>query len=260
MTNYNPDLHVMSLRYSVQPDERFSYDNPPPIRFESQEARFHLDAGILTCEMKIHCADVDTARKAVEPILRAWETDTDLRQTRGQLRFKFDRPEIIDRSPAPLGTVSGVAAVIVGEAMISATGSVSFHLTSTAYPEPPPEFFRLNPDAESLLQRYYGYLDRREPLQAMAYFCLTLLTANSGGLDKAEAKYRVHRDVLRKISELSSTRGNRLNARKADAVQPLSGAESAWLEAAVRMLIRRLADTRPFSGLPLITMTNLPTL
>jgi hypothetical protein len=257
MTNVQPDLHVVSLRYIVQPDEGFSYDNPPPVSFESQEARFHLDAGILTCEMKIHCTDADTARKAVEPILRAWVTDSDLLHNRGQLRFKFDRAEIIDRSPAPPG--SGIA-VAAGAAVVTMAGSVSVRISSTRYPDPPPDFFRLNPDAETLLQRYYGYLDHREYLQGMAYFCFTVLTNNSGGLDNAAAKYQIHRDVLRKIGELSSTRGDLQNARKADAVRPLSGEESAWLEAAAKMLIRRLADTRPMSGLPMIRMTDLPPL
>src|SRR5439155_22624625 len=124
MTSRGRDLHVVSLQYSILPDERFRYENPPPIRFESQEARFYLEAGILTCEMKIHCADVDTARKAVEPILRAWETDADLRHNPGELRFKFERPEIIDRSSALPGTVSGAVAVVLGNSIVSATGSL----------------------------------------------------------------------------------------------------------------------------------------
>lgn len=255
MTNVQPDLHVVSLRYLVQPEEGFSYDNPPSISFELQEARFHLDAGILTCEMKIHCSDADTARDAVGPILRAWETDSDLRYNRGQLRFKFDGAEIIDRSPARTGSCVGVASGIA-----TAADSVSVHISSTCYPDPPPDFFRLNPDAETLLQRYYGYLDHHEYLPEMAYFCFTVLKKNSGGLGNAEAKYNIHGGVLRKLSELSSTRGDLQNARKAGAVRPLSGEEGAWLEAAVKMLIRRLADTRPLSGLPMIRMTDLPSL
>lgn len=43
-----PDLHVVSLRYTLRPDEGFSYENPPPIQFETEEARFFLADGILT--------------------------------------------------------------------------------------------------------------------------------------------------------------------------------------------------------------------
>jgi hypothetical protein len=51
-----------------------------------------------------------------------------------------------------------------------------------------------------------------------------------------------------------------MNARKADAAQPLRGAEHAWLEAAVKMLIWRLGDTRNAAALPMITMADLPKL
>jgi hypothetical protein len=177
-----PDLHVVSLRYSVEPHEGFSYDSPPPLSFETPEALFHLAAGVLTCAMKVHFSEVKAARKAVEPILRAWETASDLRYNRGQLRFKFNSPEVIDRSPKPAGTVTAFAVISVGSG-ITLTSSATFHLASQRYPDPPPDHFRLNPDAEILLNRYYGYLDHHEPLTSMAYFCLTVFNAKAGGLD-----------------------------------------------------------------------------
>lgn len=252
-----PDLHVVSLRYAVEPDEGFSYNSPPPVSFDTPQARFRLADGSLTCDMKMHFSDVKAARDAVEPILRAWEADSDLRHNRGQLRFKFDAPEVIDRSPTPPGSASLVVSSTLATTM---AGSVSVHVASSKYPDPPPEHFRLDPDAETLLDRYYGYLDHREPLPSMAYFCETVLEAKAGGRKKAAAKYVIDVNILNKIGELSSTRGDDLTSRKAAAAQPLSSTEAAWLEAAIKLLIRRLADTRALSTLPILTMADLPSL
>jgi len=43
-------------------------------------------------------------------------------------------------------------------------------------------------------------------------------------------------------------------------MKALTGPENAWLEAAVKMLIRRVGDTRDASALPLITLDDLPKL
>ncbi len=62
MGTITPDLQVVSLRYSVEPHEGFSYDSPPPLSCETPEARFHLTAGVLTCAMKVHFSEVKAAR------------------------------------------------------------------------------------------------------------------------------------------------------------------------------------------------------
>jgi hypothetical protein len=92
----------------------------------------------------------------------------------------------------------------------------------------------------------------------MAYFCLTILEAKTGGRESAATAYRIEKAVLNRMGELTSLRGDRLTARKATGVQPLTGQERAWLEAAVKMLIWRLGDTRTLSNLPVITMSDLP--
>ena len=51
-----------------------------------------------------------------------------------------------------------------------------------------------------------------------------------------------------------------LISRKASAAQRLSSIEAAWLETAVRLLIRRVADVRPPTTLPILTMADLPSL
>ena len=92
-------------------------------------------------------------------------------------------------------------------------------MTFPHYPRPPGTF-RLSPDAESILLRYHGYLDGREPLLAMAYFCLTVLEASTratkGKRASAAKKYKTEEKVLRKMGDLTSEKhGDRSSARKA---------------------------------------------
>lgn len=264
MSNHEPDLHVASLRYTLRPSEHVSYANPEPLEFETEHARFRLAEGKLSCEMKTHYSKAQEARAVIDPVLRAWEVATDLQRSRGELRFDFEAPDIIDRSPPPAGGGRMlVMAALEGHSTFSAT--LSCHVTRVHYPEPPPSTFRLSADAESILLRYEGYLDGREPLPTMAYFCLTVLEAQAGakarGRRKRAAKmYSIEKAVLDKLGELASERGDRLTARKATAVRPLTGLETTWLEAAVKMLIWRLGDSHSPQSLPPIKMSDLPTL
>jgi hypothetical protein len=256
-----PDFHVVSLRFKLRPSDEVTYASPAPVEFETEEVRFRLADGKLTCEMTSHFPTAEEARAVVDPVLRAWEVDADLRWNRGELRFEFDGADIIDRSPIPPGVIRGHAHMVLGVAAISAIGTVSVHVTRTHYPEPPGTF-RLNPDAESILLRYQGYLGGREPLLSMAYFCLTVLEANAGGRASAAVAYRIEKAVLGKMGELTSRRGDRVSVRKATVgpAQPLAGPERAWLEAALKALIWRLGDTRDATSLPLIMLADLPML
>jgi hypothetical protein len=226
------------------------------LEFETCEARFRLAEGRLTCEMKTHFSTAEAARTVVEPILRSWEVDVDLQSTRDELRFKFDGADIIDCSPTPPGVVRGVA-FAAGVAAVAAAGKVSAHGTRDKYPDPPSSF-RLNADAQSLLDRYYRYLDGREQLLPMAYFCLTRLERNAGDRSRVEAKYGIDKKILDAIGRLTSNHGDDMSARKASATQPLTASESAWVEAAVKKLIWQLGT--PDMARSQITMSDLPVL
>jgi hypothetical protein len=260
-----PDYHVVSMTYSVKSTEDVTYDAPPPVEFETDEAHFRLVDAKLTCQMKVHFSTAEEARAVVNPVLRAWELDADLRLGNAALRFQYEDAEIVDRTPQPPGTVRGhVLFAGVGE-MVVAEAAVSAHVTRRAYPAPPCDF-RITPDVATLSQRYQGYLEGREPLPTMAYFCLTVLEAAAGGgrnaRRKAATMYNIKYQVLKKLGELTSVRGDHSTARKmlTPETTPLSGEEDAWIQATIKQIIWRLGDQRSPATLPTITMAALPRL
>lgn len=259
-----PDFHVSSLAYKIRASDSVTYLDPPPVSFETEDARLQLSGGKLRCEMKVHFATEAEARAAIEPILRAWEADADLQWNRGELRFEFERADVVDRSPVLPGENRAMVCFASAADAICLVGKVTVHVGRARYPEPP-RAFRINPDVESLLQRYRGHLDGHEPLLSMAYFCLTLVESKGGNKPRrasAAARYRIDQVVLSKLAELTSTRGDHITARKVTAtpIRQLSGPEGAWVEAAVKMLIWRLGDIRKTTDLPLITLSDLPNL
>jgi len=109
-------------------------------------------------------------------------------------------------------------------AYLVSTGTVTCHVTRKTYPDPP-KGFHLTPDAESILLRFRGYQDGREPLLSLAYFCLTVVLSAAGGLSNAAKAFGIAKSVLRKFGELTSNRGDLTTARKARATKhPLTGA------------------------------------
>jgi hypothetical protein len=117
----------------------------------------------------------------VEPRLRAWELAHALKQGHPEFRFDFEDAETIDRDPPPPREPGSPQVVEIGLASeINVAGSLGVKVTRAAYPEPPTDF-AVDPDVETLSQRWQGYLAEREPLQAMAYFCLTLFELRGGG-------------------------------------------------------------------------------
>lgn len=222
-----------------------------------------LDSGVATFEMLEHHASEESARKSVESCLRAWELDVALRFGRSEISFEFDGADVIDRDPPPPGTGQVIHAKAVAGA-IAAVGSVTVHVTRRGYPQPPRGFVA-SPDAETMWHRYEGYLDGREPLGSMGYFCLTVLERSAGGRDEAAGQYGISKRVLDTLGRLTTEIGNDKTARKASSVKEQrshNGAEQKWIEAAVKALIRRAGERAfdPEAPRPRLTMGDLPKL
>ena len=99
----------------------------------------------------------------------------------------------------------------------------------------PPSGVTLNaddPDVLTMFHRYQGYLENREPLPAMAYFCLSMLERYlCAGRKKAATKYAIDFEVLREVGNLAANKGGPETARKAQRAwigSPLTSEETRF--------------------------------
>ena len=100
---------------------------------------------------------------------------------------------------------------------------------------------------------------RHHTLSHVAYFCVTMLeNLASGNRTKAARLMNISTEVVRKLATLSSERGG-VEARKAKGTaHPYSAQEVAWMEAAIRAIIRRCGEKAadPDCEFPRLTMTD----
>lgn len=253
------DPHVVALRYRLQTDESTSYHNPPPITREAATYSLVLSENRLTVTMKSHFPTIVLARNEVEQLLRAWEVDVALRVGPGELQFVFEDADVVDRDPPPANErVMELSAGLYAVASMSAT----LHVGRAKYPEPP-QHFKVSPDVATMWLRYQGYRAGREPVLSMAYFCLTVVDVRSGTRKKAARDLAISYDVLRKLGELTTTRGDAAIARKVvshTGGSKLRPSELAWIESAVKLLIQRVGQLDGGGQCPHVSMTDLPKL
>jgi hypothetical protein len=263
------DPHVESLTYRLETDDTLEFEDPPPLEIERDDLRLRLAGDLLMVWPKEHYASEKEARQAFEPYLRAWESFEAIRRSgRREMRFVFKYARVVDRDPAPFGTP---LVAIEDSATVTATGTVKRVSRHRRYPDPP-EGFVASPEVEFMLGRYDQYLRGREPLLAMAYFCVTRFEygtrhSQAGGswTQKAAREYGVSERVLRTLHRLSTGLVAEAGARKLGKQsenRPPTDEEQRWIERCVLALIRRAGERAadPRSTLPQITMADLPPL
>ena len=253
------DPHVESLRYKLKTPATTIYENTPTVKVRHNEFECHLNDGVLTCHLREHFPAVKEARRVVENFLRSWEIKTALDLGHGEIQFQFEDSHIIDCNPPPPGSPKTVK--LSGTVVLTSSTSAILHLIRRKYPDPP-TVFTVTPDVETLWQRYNNYLDGKEQLPAMAYFCLTVVENKAGNdRERAAELFLIQYKILDKLGNLTSNRGNAETARKfpkkGDLI-PLSEKENKWIEAVVKILIRRTGELANIQSAQLIIMTDLP--
>ncbi len=256
------DPIVESLNYILKTSDEISFDNPPILEEEFTSFKLRLENGSLNVEMKNNCATEDQARSFVDPYLKAWELDYFLTFGRKEFWFEFINSKIVDRNPT-IVEGSNTVRVNISASIISFSGlSATVHVTRNKYPLPPKKI-KYSPDVESLIKRFEGFQNGKEPLLSMAYFCLTIIELSAGSRTKAVEKYSIRRDVLNKLGDLTSERGDKSEARKVKnrlSFEPLTMLEQNWIIETIKLLIRRKAeyDFDPDATFQEITMGELP--
>ncbi len=256
------DPHVKALYYRVIVGEDIDYDNAPPVSEITDEFDLSIDGDIAIFEMKKHYPTAGEARAVADGYLRAWEILIGLEYDPDDLRFVFDRADVIDRSPHE--TEKNIMNLQAHIAASTATSNIHLHVSRGRYPSFPKNFIE-STDAETMYLRYKAYRQNREKLTSMAYVCFTVLKASAGGLEKAAKQYYISSKVLKKLSELSTTRGGATEARKCTGngtFTPLSPKEKEWIVSVIKALIRRVGESEyarsTGTELKQITMGDFP--
>ena len=259
------DPHVVALLYRVEHDDSVDYSEAGRIEHEEESFRVKVEDNDVRLELKDHCATEDAARDMVESYVRCWELEAALRGQPGQFNLRYDRAEIIDRNPPPPtpGVVNISAHFRAGVPEFRVAVTVT---TPKPYPSPPSgvTLDPRDPDALTMLHRFKGYLENKELLSGMAYFCLTMLEGHlCNGRGAAAKTYGIDKKVLGMIGNLTANRGGRGTARKASGIgSDLTTQESRFLEDAVKAIILRTAEVAHDSEKrrPKIRLSDLPTL
>jgi hypothetical protein len=266
------DPHVKELVYHIENGDGLHFQDPPPIGDETDAFDMTLEEGVVTFSMKEHHPTEQSARQAVEGYLRAWELDVALQYGRSELHFVFDRSGIVDRDPLPPpppGTKRVVE--LSGTVMGRSSARATLQVLKTKYPQPPSDFVA-DTDARTMWEQYERYKQDRDRLLPMAYSCLARLEhrarnhpAKGNKRMKTAGMYRVDCGILDTLGRLATTLGDETEARKLSPQSQLrapTAQEIKWMEAALRLLIRRTGQyaADPQRDWPQLTMADLPEL
>ena len=252
------DPHVESISYEIRfPDDGFSVSPAaPPVDFVLGDFDCHLDAGVLSARPTVHFASAEAAHAALEPLLHDWEAELELGLNR---RMTFESPgsHVVDRDPD-----AGAFHAVGLSDSLRLSDSLTAHIESSVWPDPPTGRFRNTPFVGLLRIRRRDLADGREQLTALAYWLLTQAEQRFGGRQGAASALAVSSNVLSTLARLAS-QNDPEHGRKASSQpeKPLTPTELGWLRAAFDAVLVRAAEAdsghTPTSEL---TMANLPQL
>ncbi|MDF2700590.1 MAG: hypothetical protein K0Q49_2149 [Haloplasmataceae bacterium] len=248
--------HINAIYYTLKTVENVSFENCKRVEYDQPTYKFSLDENTLKCKLKQHYSDIKSARDFIDPLLRAWEIDYALLYNREEFHFEFKNADIIKEELPSSGPKMICASIHVSAGCNS---EIKAHVTRGTYPIPPNNFI-LDPEVETLWFRYNMYVEGKEQLLSMAYFCLSRLEALAGTRGKIPTTYYIERGVLDKLGDLTSERGDRTTARKGKDNQfiALTGVEETWVKDCIRLIIKRLGEINSLTNPPMIRLSDLP--
>ena len=252
------DPHVEALIYVVEHDESSDYSLAKTIETEHTTFRLKLEDSEARFELKEHYPTQRQAQQAIQPFIQQWELRASLKSGPGTFALKFKRLEMIDRKPTP-----GVISVSASPISFSFAVSSPTVMVSRQYPQPPCER-RMNidnPDVQTMLHRYLGYRQGREPLPSMAYFCYEVFAKRFDKDAKhAARRHKISHKLVKQVSNLASNKGGDQARHQSGISFPLTQPEVQFLEKAVAAMIIRAAMVAADPNQPMDTIdgNNLP--
>lgn len=233
------DPHVVALEYVIEHGPDIDWSRAAPL--DVQEAGFdvRVESGRVTFSFTDHHASEEVARFAVEErYIPEWEFVVGLERGPNVFRLRFDRVEIEDRNPRP-GPPTLRADASFGPLTSSANLAPP---APRAFPAPPRRGIKRSPYVDRMYLRYLRHLEGREPLPAMAFFCLTVLEVEHGSRPEAAKRLAISGSFLDRVGDLSTDAGG-VVARKAHGRStPYTPDDERFLKSAVKTMIRRAAE------------------
>ncbi len=251
---------VLKLTYRLEWNSngrRVADSAPPPLAFGVGDFDASLESGRWVFVPRADLYSAESARTALEPLLRDWETEWDLMY---DLRITFEFDDCIFERPAH---VEGEPFATSGKFVTKAITKGSITVALGQYPVPPSFNLHSSPLAAQLRARWHEIEDGRNTLLAGGYWFLTTFRTEFGGRRARQRKVlRFDLTVLGKLGYLTSEKNDPLESRKNKGpMTPLSENEKAWVREAVKIIMRRAIEVRSGRcGLSLITMNDLPKL
>ena len=250
------DPHVVTLYYGIKHVKSVDYDNAPQLSHDHPEFIVTIQKDRAKVTMKSHFSSVEGARAKVEPLLRAWELTAALQMGPREFEFDYVGANVIDRTPPPGSITSGAALMAVSTFAAEATHARS------KYPAPPPPGLTRDEAVDLMFARFCRYREGGTTLADAGNFCLTVLKHYSGGRRRAALRYAVAERVLRRLGELTATKGGNEARKAAGVTGRFTNAERCWIEETMKRLVLRAAEVAsdPSGIRQQITMADLPTL
>lgn len=260
------NTRVQELTYTIGSGAGISYRDPERQSFSNHLGSFEIIDTLLRVKPTEHFSSEIDARRAIETYLLDWEIEADITSNIGAIRFSFKESQVVEIEPCH-GPEQPIRVNSWESARVS--DGISAQMICHKYPPPPHEFCAKSEEVKQAYRRWKGYHDGKEPLQAMAYFVLTLLEFTSTEptsrkrREAAAREFQIEPIVLTTIGNLSSERGDASTARKVfkkEEFEELSLIEQEWLDKAVRLIIRQLGQRAAEAPLRHLSMNDLPSL
>jgi hypothetical protein len=242
-----PRVNVLTYTF-ISLDDRNDFARAAAWDGDLGDFNCHLEGGMLEARPKGHYPDVESAREALEPHLRAWALRAELDDgIRIEFRFRSAR--------GPSGQV------VTLETAVGIADALDVTVGHGSYPPPSAKALAASPMVEELLVWVREVRKRRQPMLIPAYLFLTRLTFEYGGQRQAAAALNVTEQVLRKLGELSAKNDPTERRKVSRPINPLTERERQWLLAALPRLALQVAEIEAGSSTPArLTMGDLPSL
>jgi hypothetical protein len=230
----SPRVQVMF--YTIESlDEKRDFSQAPA--WEGRVGGFdcRLHDGRLQARPQSHYANSDSARKALERYLRAWELWSELVYA---IRIQF----VYSGAPGELVAVSTTVSSGVAK------------LGGDRYPPPSPKDLATSPLVEDLLG-WVRELREGRPMLVLAYLFFTRLKYEYDNNEvRAAEELRISRKILEALRRLAA-KNDPLHRRNVEGdIEPLTNAERFWITVALPRITRHVAEVVAGSNPPKLNM------